>query len=414
MTKFFGKKEDTPDSGPDEEFSESSGLDGPVNNRNLQKAPGRFTQVRNNNQIGGDKGSIPLQMFDEMGKTVDFTPVTVWAGPEQQSNGFEVENLEAERLLLHRSTMQEDVDDWINVNRLTDYRTEPEIVEVEMKMAKLLSPPLPWFLSECMFEYITESKLPKDLKYRSLIQHPPFCQAFLAYFRKRQKLILKLWDEPKSTKLYGEMMKHISTHENATDFMRRMIQNVSNSHIWNNFVKFTTETLLSHAEVCERVKMNTTEKSSRAYLTRIIKFKKDFMNQFGSLTEKDIGSLLLESLRNYLIDLSSAEPGLFGELMFVIGTTRPEFCLKMIKINHELRLNDELFYMCSETASGCELIAKFFCLESDQNDLLRPILQGNILSTSPDGRKLYQLYQYENNAATKLAREAVKAWVDEN
>jgi len=407
LARLFGKTDDEDekdgskgsDSSKDDD---SAGLDGPVSSKKA-----RFSQVRNNPQFGGEKGSIPLQMCDEHGKTVDFTPVTVWAGPEQQYNGFDVENLEAERLLLQRSTLQEDVDDWININRLSDYHTGPEIIEVELKMAKLLSPPLPWFLSECMFEYITESKLPRDLKYRSLIQHPPFCQAFLGYFRKRQKLVLKLWDEPRSTKLYGEMMKHISTHENAPDFMRRMIQNVSNSHIWNGFVKYITETLLSHAEVCERVKMNTTETGARVYLSRVIKFKRDFLNQFGTLTEKDIGSLMLDSLRNFIVDLSRHEPGLFGELLFVIGTTRPEFCLTMIKTNHEMRLNDELFHMCSETASGCELIAKFFCLESDHS-LMRPLLQGSILQKTPDGRRLYQLYQYENNAATKLAREAVK------
>merc|ERR1711892_85859 len=402
LARLFGKKEDDNDSKESDSGSDDSTLEGPVSSKK-----GRFSQVRNNRQFGGEKGSIPLQMCDEHGKTVDFTPVTVWAGPEQQYNGFDVENLEAERLLLQRSTLQEDVDDWININRLADYHTGPEIIEVEMKMAKLLSPPLPWFLSECMFEYITESKLPRDLKYRSLIQHPPFCQAFLGYFRKRQKLVLKLWDEPRSTKLYGEMMKHISTHESAPDFMRRMIQNVSNSYIWNGFVKYITETLLSHAEVCERVKMNTTEAGARVYLSRVIKFKKDFLNQFGTLTEKDIGSLMLDSLRNFIIDLSRHEPSLFGELLFVIGTTRPEFFLTMIKTNHEMRLNDELFHMCSETASGCELVAKFFCLESDHS-LMRPLLQGSILTKTPDGRRLYQLYQYENNAATKLAREAVK------
>ena len=275
---FFGKKEETSSE------SGSNSLDGPV-----QRAT-----VKGQTDYGmiGGKGTIPLQMFDENGKTVDFTPITVWAGPEQQDSGWVVENLEAERLLLQRGTLQEDVDDWINVNRLNEYKAGGDVIDIEVKMAKLLSPPLPWFLSECMFEYITESKLPRDLKYRSLIQHPPFCQQFLTFFRKRQKVILKLWSEPKATKLYGEMMKHASSHENAKDFMRRLIQNASNSEIWENFVKFTTETLLNHAEICERIKMKTSDVATRAQLSKVIKFKTNFLKQFGSIAKKDIGPVL--------------------------------------------------------------------------------------------------------------------------
>ena len=39
---------------------------------------------------------------------------------------------------------------------------------------------------------------------------------------------------------------------------------------------------------------------------------------------------------------------------------------------------------------------------------MRPMLQGSVLTKSPEGRKLYQLFEYENNAGTKLAREAVR------
>ena len=56
--------------------------------------------------------------------------------------------------------------------------------------------------------------------------------------------------------------------------------------------------------------------------------------------------------------------------------------------------------MCAQTASGCELISKFFCLESD-HELMRPMLQGSVLTKSAEGRKLYQLFEYENNAGTK-------------
>ena len=66
-----------------------------------------------------------------------------------------------------------------------------------------------------------------------------------------------------------------------------------------------------------------------------------------------------------------------------------------------------MFFMCAQTASGCELVSRFFCLESD-HELMRPMLQGSVLTKSPEGRKLYQLFEYENNAGTKLAREAVR------
>ena len=160
-------------------------------------------------------------------------------------------------------------------------------------------------------------------------------------------------------------------------------------------------------KVSERVKLATTDPAARASLSRVISFKKQFLNQFGTLAERDIGTLMLESLRNFLIDLAQEEPGLFGELIFIMGTTRPEFCLSIIEVAHPLRLNDELFHMCSETAGGCELVSRFFCLDAE-HDIMRPIMQGSVLTKTPDGRKLYQLYQYENNAATKLAREAVK------
>ena len=85
------------------------------------------------------------------------------------------------------------------------------------------------------------------------------------------------------------MMKHASSHENAKDFMRRLIQNASNSEIWENFVKYTTETLLNHAEICERIKMKTSDVATRAQLSKVIKFKTNFLKQFGSIAKKDIG-----------------------------------------------------------------------------------------------------------------------------
>ena len=73
-----------------------------------------------------------------------------------------------------------------------------------------------------------------------------------------------------------------------------------------------------------------------------------------------------------------------------------------------------MFFMCAQTASGCELISKFFCLESD-HELMRPMLQGSVLTKSAEGRKLYQLFEYENiplipseTPILKLAREAVR------
>ena len=116
----------------------------------------------------------------------------------------------------------------------------PEIDDVEVKMQKIFTPPLRWFLSECMFEYITESKLSKDLKYKRLIQHPPFCQQFLAYFKKRQKLLFKLWNEQKSTKLFGEMVKCAAQTNDGPDFLKRFVQNISNSVYWAQFIKSIT------------------------------------------------------------------------------------------------------------------------------------------------------------------------------
>ena len=35
----------------------------------------------------GNKGSIPLQMVDEVGKAVDFEPITIWGGQSTQAQG---------------------------------------------------------------------------------------------------------------------------------------------------------------------------------------------------------------------------------------------------------------------------------------------------------------------------------------
>ena len=66
----------------------------------------------------GNKGSIPLQMVDEVGKAVDFEPITIWGGQSTQAIGWNVEDLEAERLLLSKDCIQDEVDDWINVQRI--------------------------------------------------------------------------------------------------------------------------------------------------------------------------------------------------------------------------------------------------------------------------------------------------------
>ena len=66
----------------------------------------------------GNKGSIPLQMVDEVGKAVDFEPITIWGGSSTQAIGWNVEDLEAERLLLSKDCIQDEVDDWINVQRI--------------------------------------------------------------------------------------------------------------------------------------------------------------------------------------------------------------------------------------------------------------------------------------------------------
>ena len=67
---------------------------------------------------GNAKSTIPLQMMDESGRTVDFSPVTLWAGPETRAIGWEVEDLEAERLLLSRDSIQDEIDDWINLHKI--------------------------------------------------------------------------------------------------------------------------------------------------------------------------------------------------------------------------------------------------------------------------------------------------------
>ena len=115
---------------------------------------------------GNAKSTIPLQMMDESGRTVDFAPVTLWAGADTKAIGWDVEDLETERLLLTRDSIMDEIDDWINLHKIKDYPVAPEVIDVEVKIEKLFTPPLPWFLSECMFEFITESKLSKDLKYK--------------------------------------------------------------------------------------------------------------------------------------------------------------------------------------------------------------------------------------------------------
>ena len=126
FSNFFAKKEETSSE------SGSNSLDGPVQQRVSVKGKTDYGMI-------GGKGTIPLQMFDENGKTVDFTPITVWAGPEQQDSGWVVENLEAERLLLQRNTLQEDVDDWINVNRLNEYKAGGDVIDVEAKVLTSLA-----------------------------------------------------------------------------------------------------------------------------------------------------------------------------------------------------------------------------------------------------------------------------------
>ena len=52
------------------------------------------------------------------------------------------------------------------------------------------------------------------------------------------------------------------------------------------------------------------------------------------------------------------------------------------------------------------MIARFFCLD-ENHQIIGPLLQGTILQESEEGRELYNLYKYENDAATRMAREAI-------
>ena len=63
-------------------------------------------------------------------------------------------------------------------------------------------------------------------------------------------------------------------------------------------------------------------------------------------------------------------------------------------------------FLVADTAAGCELIARFFCLD-ENHQIIGPLLQGTILQESEEGRELYNLYKYENDAATRMAREAI-------
>ena len=111
------------------------------------------------------------------------------------------------------------------------------------------------------------------------------------------------------------------------------------------FVKLQSfyEPIKSHAEVCEQMRMKTTDAESREYLASIIKLKNSFLKSFGTLTARDVNMVSLERLRAFLINVAMKDPGLFGELMLIIGTTRPEFCGNIIEMNHYMKLNDELF-----------------------------------------------------------------------
>ena len=91
------------------------------------------------------------------------------------------------------------------------------------------------------------------------------------------------------------------------------------------------------------MRMKTTDAESREYLASIIKLKNAFLKSFGTLTARDVNMVSLERLRAFLINVAMKDPALFGELMLIIGTTRPEFCGNIIEMNHYMKLNDELF-----------------------------------------------------------------------
>ena len=91
------------------------------------------------------------------------------------------------------------------------------------------------------------------------------------------------------------------------------------------------------------MRMKTTDAESREYLASIIKLKNAFLKSFGTLTARDVNMVSLERLRAFLINIAMRDPALFGELMLIIGTTRPEFCGNIIEMNHYMKLNDELF-----------------------------------------------------------------------
>ena len=132
------------------------------------------------------------------------------------------------------------------------------------------------------------------------------------------------------------MMKLAGDHFDGPDHFKSFIENISNSAYWANFVKLITETLLrigsnwsplifdkdewfwaqiSHAEVCEQMRMKTTDAESREYLASIIKLKNAFLKSFGTLTARDVNMVSLERLRAFLINIAMRDPALFGETL---------------------------------------------------------------------------------------------------
>ena len=57
------------------------------------------------------------------------------------------------------------------------------------------------------------------------------------------------------------------------------------------------------------------------------------------------------------------------------------------------KIDNNKTFLVADTAAGCELIAKFFCLD-ENHQIIGPLLQGTILQESAEGRELYHLYKY--------------------
>ena len=339
--------------------------------------------------------AAPLALVDQSGRAVNFCPVTVWSGDKVNPETWNIQNLKAERVLFADKSEKvfEEVEEWVDSKDIKKIFVPEEVIEMELEMSRLLSPPLPFLLSEAVTEIVSSTEVAKLHKLESLLRNPAFASKFISYLSANHINGLQSVCRQCPTPVYSLLLKtcvsdgHISLLEEVFDL-------INDSTMWPEFGFKLMTALDMRVEVSFQLLNGgltaNIQANKSAYLQSIMNCHSEFHERFGLPNETDFHSN--PGFAEFFRELIRAQTDIFIDL-FTSVANRPqnkELMLNIIEMNNQNMFNTRMLETASKSQRGCNALVQLFNLSGSPADEVVNAVEDKSMLKCAKGKEVFQ------------------------